>query len=314
MDELGYVEEDFTSAEELIKALNRQDDRWAAAPKGWIFRGQGDAAWQLVPSSFRKKSSFYYGGRYPFSPREIHIEQMLQEALVIHTFVVALDEQGLPIPGEAAVRWLDDTSSLEDVLAAWQGEWPPESLAPLFALAQHHGIPTRLLDWTYDPLVAAYFAAVDACEREERGESGSGQLAVWALLPWDISGGPSDDLLLKVVSPPRWQNPNLRAQRGVFTLVVDSGRPSNGQADYPPIDDLVREHDSRERQKAAPSGMQWMRKMQLPVSEARKLLRLLDAEWISATHLFPGLDGVARGLREKRFWDVVQLDGEGTLG
>ncbi len=50
---------------------------------------------------------------------------------------------------------------------------PPVNEWEVLVAAQHHGVPTRLLDWTYSPLVAAHFATRPAGTEHDR--------AIWRL-------------------------------------------------------------------------------------------------------------------------------------
>lgn len=301
------------TADDLLKELSPTYGRlWEGnrlahfTGRDWMFRGVRSASWGLCPSAFRGDPfpRFFLG--VPEDPSDnsgpvpedvTAIEQRNKEDVVVTTFCSEADRLGFHIPG--------DSAELRDTRFAIPEynphEFPPRNKLYMYALAQHYGIPTRLLDWTMKPLVAGYFAVEYIAKVQAKlvgGELSDEPCAVWAADRGQLQKILGDKLLdpcIVLVTAPQATNPNLHAQGGLFTIV----QPLTGDPQpLPNLDDVLIEnaHKLSEFSNLFPLLV----KFTLPAREARSALRLLEAEGVHAGTVFPGLAGVVQKMRERK--------------
>lgn len=304
----------FMKADEFYRAISPVDDRWQPDPRRWIFRGHADARWPLVPRILRGEPPVWTGllsdeikSGEPLAS-DMDARRTISEFLAVYNFQVAADRAGLAIPEDSQA--LRSTAGLVGMLAGavgpgadGDGLWPPLSLLSIVGLAQHYGVPTRLLDWSWRPRIAAYIAAQEVVMARHALEPDAETMAVWALNHWAIrQGWKSAPTHVSVVTAPQASNRNLAAQAGLFTVV----RHRHEGVGLDSV--LAARMADPELQILGGRGVEKnpvMWKLTLPHAEAPRLLKILALDGVSAASVFPGYAGVVRSLEEQRRWQKL---------
>jgi len=163
----------------------------------------------------------------------------------------------------------------------------PNENGAFLNLLQHHGYPTPLLDWTYSPYVAAFFAFRGIPKKNKKGDE---CVRIWVfdeekwrghwkqLIMLNTAG-----LHLSIIEFLAIENNRLIPQQSVTTVTN--------------IDDI----EAYISDKGTERNCTYLTAIDIPVSERNVVMQELSFMGITAGSLFPGIEGACEEIREKMF-------------
>ncbi len=164
----------------------------------------------------------------------------------------------------------------------------PDQNGAFFNLLQHHGYPTPLLDWSYSPYVAAFFAFRNwPIEHNENGEI---RIYLFDNESWQKKYPQIENLdpsfpHFSVMDFIAIDNPRLVPQQAVTTVTN--------------IDDIEAYIISKESEGG--KECKYITAIDIPAKERKSVMHDLRFMGITAGSMFPGIDGVCEEIRERNF-------------